>query len=140
MAYFIPLHVLTSTTCTVSTNKVFLKLWLTSYCINQQFVLLPNVTFLKYIHADSYRLPLFEMPIISYVEFLYLLSSQFLRSSYFLLRSSFLDLTTCILLSYLFWSTDIFSPTLKPCYFNYNIINVDIWKAPLLSHNCPGHS
>lgn len=54
--------------------------------------------------------------------------------------TSFLDLTSCILLNYLFWSTDIFSTILKPCYFNCNIINVDIWKAPLLSHNCPGHS
>ena len=54
--------------------------------------------------------------------------------------TSYLDLTSCILLNYLFWSTDILSPTLKPCYFNCNIINVNIWKALLLSHNCLGHS
>ena len=65
-------------------QSIFKIIWLTSYCINQQFVLLPSVTFLKYIHVDSYRLPLFEMPTISYVKFLYLFRSYFLLRSYFL--------------------------------------------------------
>ena len=62
------------------------------------------------------------------------------NSCIFLDLTSYLDLTSCILLNYLFWPTDILSPTPKPCHFNCNIINVDIWKAPLLSHNCLGHS
>lgn len=136
LAYFIPLHVLTSTTYTVSTNKVFLKLYDWPLIVStSNFFCYPmlnfwNIFMLIHIDYPCLKCQLYHMSN----------SCIFLDFTSYIDLTSYLDLTSCILLNNLFWSTDILSPTLKPCYFNCNIINVNIWKALFLSHNCLGHS